>query len=223
MANMLIANDYEIQPVMDMLLKSEHFYDIALRGTIIKNPVEFFTSMYKSTGTVMNFDVPTTYQMHNGFWFGMDNIGMHYFAPPQVAGWTAYYQQPAFSQMWINSAMIKRRFEFSLFTIYSGINANGQDFPIASLEFLNNMPFPADPVEVINELEILFCCKPLSTAQKNHLRTTILCAGFPDFVWTQEYNNYLADPSNQTQVNLIQNQIRTTLLNLMKMPEFHII
>lgn len=223
MANMLIANDYEIQPVMDMLLKSQHFYDIALRGTIIKNPVEFFTSMYKSTGTVMNFDVPTTYQMHNGFWFGMDNIGMHYFAPPQVAGWTAYYQQPAFSQMWINSAMIKRRYEFSLFTIYAGINANGQDFPIAALDFLNNMPFPADPVEVINELEILFCCKPLSTAQKNYLRTTILCAGFPDFVWTQEYNNYLANPSNQSQLNLIQNQIRSTLLTMMKMPEFHII
>jgi hypothetical protein len=223
MADSLIANDYEILPVMDMLLKSEHFYDISLRGTIIKNPIEFFTSMYKSTGTVMNFDVPTTYQMHHGFWFGAENIGMHYFAPPQVAGWTAYYQQPAFSQMWINSAMIKRRFEFSLYTIYAGINANGQDFPIAALDFLNNMPFPADPVEVINELEILFCCKPLSTAQKNYLRTTILCAGFPDFVWTQEYNNYLANPSNQSQMNLIQNQIRSTLLNLMKMPEFHII
>jgi uncharacterized protein (DUF1800 family) len=223
MADLLISSNYEIQPVMEMILKSEHFFDIALRGTIIKNPIEFFTSMYKSTNTVMNFNVPTTYQLHNVFSFVSENIGMSYFAPPQVAGWTAYYQQPAFSQMWINSAMIKRRFEYSMYMLYVGIDANGQSFPIAALDFLNNMPFPADPVEVINELEILFCCKPLSTAQKNYLRTDILCAGFPDFVWTQEYNNYLANPSNQSQLDLIQNQIRSVLLNLMKMPEFHII
>lgn len=222
MATLMIANDYEVEPVMDMLLRSEHFYDIALRGTIIKSPIEFLTSMYKSSGSQMSFDLNTNYQMHNIFGWITDNIGMNYFAPPQVAGWTAYYQQPGFSQMWINAALIKKRVEYSFYTLYNGVDANGQQFPIDVLGLIDSFDYPDDDIEVIRELETLYCCKPLSTAQRTFLANT-LNAGFGSAVWASAYNTYAADPSNQTNADVVRNQMRVTLLNLFKMPEFHII
>ncbi len=222
MANLMIANDYEVEPVMDMLLRSEHFYDITLRGTIIKNPIEFLTSMYKSSGSQMSFDLNTNYQMHNIFGWITDNVGMNYFAPPQVAGWTAYYQQPGYSQMWINAALIKKRVEYSFYALYNGVDANGQQFPIDVLSLIDSFDYPDDDIEVIREFETLYCCKPLSTAQRAFLANT-LNAGFGSAVWASAYNTYAADPSNQTNADVIRNQMRVTLLNLFKMPEFHII
>ena len=223
MADVLIANDYEIEPVMDMLLRSEHFYDIALRGTIIKNPIEYATSMYKSTKSEMSYGVVSTYEIYNIFGFLTGDIGMSYFAPPQVAGWTAYYQQPGFSQMWINAAMIKKRVEYSWFALYNGVEAtNGDKYPIDVLGLLNSFDFPADDIEVIRELEVLFCCKPLSAAQRTFLANT-LNANFGSAVWAGAYNNYIADPSDQQNADIVANQMRVTLLNLFKMPEFHII
>jgi hypothetical protein len=40
MAQTMIDNNYDIMPVMEELLKSEHFYDISLRGSIIRGPLE---------------------------------------------------------------------------------------------------------------------------------------------------------------------------------------
>lgn len=222
MATELIANNYDIEPVMSLLLRSEHFYSIALRGTIIKNPVEYMVSMYTTSGSQMNFDLPTTYQMHLIFGWISENIGMHYFAPPQVAGWTAYYQSPGFSQMWINAATIKKRVEYTYYALYNGLDANGQQFPIDVLNLLDSFDYPNDDVEVIKELELLYCCKPLSTAQRNFLSNQ-LRGGFPPSVWTTAYDTYAADPSNQSNSDVIKNQMRVTLLNLFKMPEFHII
>jgi len=222
MAQELIDNNYDIEPVMSLLLRSEHFYDIALRGTIIKNPIEYMVSMYTSTGSVMSFDINTNYQMHNTFGWIADNLGMHYFAPPQVAGWTAYYQMPGFSQMWINAATMKRRVEYILYALYNGVEANMQKFPIDVLGLLDSFDFPSDDIEVIKELELLYCCKSLSTAQRQFLADT-LNGGFGSAVWTSVYNTYIADTSNQQNADIIRNQMRATLLNLFKMPEFHII
>jgi len=222
MATLMITNDYEVEPVMDMLLRSEHFYDIALRGTIIKSPIEYITSMYKSSGSQMSFDLNTSYQMHNVFGWITDNIGMSYFAPPQVAGWTAYYQQPGYSQMWINAALIKKRVEYSFYALYNGVEANAQQFPIDVLGLIDSFDYPSDDIEVIRELETLYCCKPLSTAQRAFLANT-LNAGFGSAVWAAAYNTYAADTSNQSNADIVRNQMRITLLYLFKMPEFHII
>ena len=53
-ADTFILNNYELFPVIQQLLLSDHFYDIALRGSIIKNPIEFFFSIMNSTHSSPN-------------------------------------------------------------------------------------------------------------------------------------------------------------------------
>jgi uncharacterized protein (DUF1800 family) len=221
MATQLIADNYNIQPTVELLLKSEHFYTTALLGTIIKNPIEFLSSLYSSTTPAPNFNLSTNYQMYLTLGYIADNCGMNYYEPPQVAGWTAYYQQPGYSQTWINAALIKKRVEYSYYALYNGLEANGNQYPIDVLGLLDSFEFPMDADQVILELDNLFCCKPLSTMQKTFLKG-VLTAQQGNTVWTNEYNTYAADPSNTSQATLIANQMKLTLLNLFKMPEFHI-
>ena len=42
LAQLFRQSNYEIQPVIRKLLKSNHFFDAATKGLMIKNPIDFF-------------------------------------------------------------------------------------------------------------------------------------------------------------------------------------
>ena len=41
LAKTLRDNNYKIKPVLDQLFRSNHFYEMYIRGAVIKNPVSF--------------------------------------------------------------------------------------------------------------------------------------------------------------------------------------
>lgn len=228
MAQTMIANNYEIKPVLEELLLSEHFFDIKNRGTIIKNPIELMAGLYKSTNTKLselNFSVVDNYSILNKMNYSLLTSGMHYFRPPDVAGWTAYYLEPSFSELWINSSLIGKRFGISdRVTLYNGYSNNGNKFKINFLGFLNKLAMVADVSNaeiVIDQVELLFSSKPFETSQRNALKNT-LTDGLPDFEWTVEYNEYLANPSDSTYADPVEKRIKLVLAQLFKMPEFQI-
>jgi uncharacterized protein (DUF1800 family) len=86
MAQTLVSNNFEILPVLEQLLKSEHFFDLSLRGTIIKNPLEQVFSIFNATHSVPNYDLTTNYTIYlNCYWLST-NLGMNYLQPPSVGG-----------------------------------------------------------------------------------------------------------------------------------------
>ncbi|MBI2257829.1 MAG: DUF1800 family protein [Flavobacteriia bacterium] len=223
MADTLFSNNYEILPVLDQLLKSEHFYDISVRGSIIKNPIEFIYSVFNSTLSDFNYDLETNSTIYlQCYWLNMA-LGMNYLAPPSVGGWTAYYQEPTFSKLWANSSYIKLRFDFvSYVTLWGGINVNGNQFQVNHLTFLNQLSNPSDATQIIEDMALLFCPKGLDETKKIVLKTLLL-NGLPDFEWTLQYNEYLADPNNPTFSDPIKQRIALVLDQLFKQPEFQTI
>jgi uncharacterized protein (DUF1800 family) len=111
MAQTFVANNFEITPVLVELFSSAHFYDISVRGAIIRSPLETLCAMLNTSSTTANFDLQTTYQIYLSMYGLADQMGQGYAAPPSVAGWTPYYQAPAFYRLWINSTYIKKRFD----------------------------------------------------------------------------------------------------------------
>jgi uncharacterized protein (DUF1800 family) len=97
MAQTLIDNNYTILPVMQQLLSSEHFYDAALKGSIIRGPLDMLFNMFNATGSGPNFDLSTDSDMYLNLYWLAEAMGQAYATPPSVAGWIAYYQAPAFS------------------------------------------------------------------------------------------------------------------------------
>jgi hypothetical protein len=50
MANLFVASNWEIKPVMKALLTSAHFYDSAVIGAQLKSPVEFIAGIIRDFG-----------------------------------------------------------------------------------------------------------------------------------------------------------------------------
>lgn len=228
MAQTMIANNYEVLPVLRELFLSEHFFDMANRGTIIKNPLELTASMLKSTNSKLgnlNLPVHDHYRILLRIHYELANTGLDYFQPPSVAGFTAYYLEPSFSHLWINSALIGLRFSMAnMLTIWNGYRFNGHAYKIDSLGFLAVLEAESDPKiaeNLIDQLVILFCCKPLQDTQRDALKKT-LTDGLPDFEWEIEYTNYLNNPADTMAAELVEKRIQLVLSQLFKMPEFQI-
>ena len=221
MASTLIANNYDILPVLTELFQSEHFYDISVRGALIRGPLDMLYSMMNGTESQNSFGLATEYEMQT-YIYGISNaLGQAYLEPPSVAGWPAYYQAPSFSKLWMNATQIKGRFDISSFmTIYTGIPVNGDNWKVNALGFLDNLSIPADPVQVIDDIVDVFCPKGIDTLQKLVLKS-ILTNGQPDFEWTLQYNQYIVDQSNPVVADPVRIRVELVLARVFQSPEFH--
>ena len=223
MAATFLSNNFEILPVMTELLSSEHFYDLSVRGALIKSPVDMIYSMLNSTESVPGFDLLTDSEMYLLVYQFATVMGQAYAAPPSVAGWPAYYQTPAFSQLWVNSALLKTRFQITDFmTVFTGIPGNGSNWKLSALTFLDNLSLPPDAPAVIEDIADIFTPKGMSPAQKIILKA-VLTNGLPDFEWTLQYNEYIANPGNPTFSDPIVQRIELVLQQVFHMPEFQTI
>jgi uncharacterized protein (DUF1800 family) len=221
LAQTFINSNFEIQPVLSQLLGSEHFYDSSVRGAIIKSPLEAIFSMLNGTQSLLNFDLQTTAQMYLTMYTVADQMGQEYGAPPSVAGWTAYYQAPAYSKLWINSTYLKKRFDIALLMTTNGLTINGQNFSLNFLGLLNGLSDPSSAPQVIADLCLVFCPKPIDAADQLYLKS-LLTGGLPDFEWTLQYNDYLADPNNSVFSLPVTQKVKAVLNTLFRMPQFHV-
>jgi uncharacterized protein (DUF1800 family) len=219
MAATLTSNNFEVLPVIEELLKSQHFYDVSLRGTIIKNPLELLFSMLNASGSSPAYSVPVNYEIYLNLYYLSQVMGMDYLRAPSVGGWTAYYQTPAFSRLWANSSLLKLRFDLGWYmTIANGIVVNGNAFKLNALNLLNNLSLPSSAPQVTEDLLTVFTCKGVSVIEKAVLKS-ILTNGQPDFEWTIQYNEYLADPGNVTVSNPVRQRVEFVLYRLFQLPE----
>ncbi len=221
MATTLLANNYQILPVLSELFASEHFYDISVRGALIKGPLDMMYSMWNSCDSTPTYGLATDYEMLlNVYWFS-EALGQAYATPPSVAGWPAYYQTPSYSKLWVNATHIKTRFDVSLWvTVATGIPVNGDNWKIDALHVVDNLSLPPDAPAVIQDLVDMFCPKGLTTAQQTTLKL-ILTGGLPDFEWTLQYNEYQANIGNPTYEDPVRFRVELVLSEIFQMPEFH--
>lgn len=122
MAATLVANGHKIQPVIEELLQSEHFYDaVAMSfdddkyGAIIKSPLDLVSSSYRffniSLANLVT-EYGTFYTQTGNIRQQMKRMGMDYYQPFEVAGYKAYHQYPAFNRNWISTNYLTNRYDF---------------------------------------------------------------------------------------------------------------
>jgi uncharacterized protein (DUF1800 family) len=221
MAQTFVANNFEISPVLTELFTSAHFFDISVRGAIIRSPLETLCAMLNTSNTTANFDLQSTYQIYLSMYGLADQMGQGYAAPPSVAGWTSYYQAPAFYRLWINSTYIKKRFDVANLLTSNFYNVNGNVFKIKVVDFLNGLSAPASAPQVIDDLCLVLFPKDIPAADKLAIKS-ILTNSLPDFEWTLQYNEYLADPTNPVFYNPVELRMQAVLNVMFKMPQFHV-
>jgi hypothetical protein len=222
MAQILRDNDYNIKPALSALLKSEHFYDEVLIGCMIKNPMDFALTLFNQFDIEINEELRPKYRLWLGIFNFIGLMQMEYFNVPSVAGWKPFYQEPGFYQIWINGVTLPLRTQLSDLLVFAG--ANVDDFILIADPFKLLSSFD-DATEVNNmlmELSTIIYSQQLTENQIAVMKE-ILIPGLPDFEWTVEYGEYLADPENEEVRKSVEAKLKSLLLSMCRMPEYHLI
>ncbi len=233
LAQTLVASNWEILPVLKQLFKSEHFFDIANRGVVIKSPFDI------AIGTLRSFDLnlvvsnPTNFEAQYKVWNYFNSsicspMDQKMGSIPTVSGWAAYYQTPAFHEYWINSNTIQKRFKFlndftnGITLTYNGLSTPVKADPIAFAQQFNNGDIQ-DP-----DLLVALCIQYLlpvniSAAQQLIIKNQTLLSGqTTNSYWTTAWNNYTGNPTNSSFKTIVTSRLKSLLVSILQLAEYQL-
>jgi uncharacterized protein (DUF1800 family) len=222
LAATLRANNYNILPVLNQLLKSAHFFDMANIGCVIKNPLDLVAGLCRQYGlSFPTTDVPTQYNLWNSLVNQASVFQQSIGDPPDVSGWHAYYQEPEYYELWINSDTLPKRSAWTSRMLTSGISSGSARVIIDPMAFVNTLSDPSDPNVIVNETAQFLFPIPITPSQQTFLKG-VLIPGLPDYEWTAEWTIYLADPTNPTKLAAVKSKLQSMISFMMTMPEYQL-
>ena len=218
-------NDYEIDQALKTLLSSEHFFENTF--CMIKSPIDLMLSATKS----LLVSAPTTsikeqYNFALTLYLACTDLNQSIFHHPDVAGWKAYYQAPLYYKSWVNSNLLPKRLDYCRILVTGGdliIDKKKYTIPplVPVLLIASSIPNSTDPNVLVSELAEQLFNYEISEDQKNSLKE-FLIQGLPDFEWTVEYSDYLANPTDEALKNSVENKLRGLIGTMVQMSEFQI-
>jgi uncharacterized protein (DUF1800 family) len=220
------SNNYNIKPVLSTLFKSEHFFDVLNQGALIKSPVDQVVSCLREFGVVFP-NVATEYADAYGMWNYIRNwfanMGQDVGDPPDVSGWAAYYQEPQFHELWINSDTLPKRNQFTDIMITNGYTRNGKKIVINAVAFTQSLSNPGDPNVLIDDALAIIFRVPLSAAAKQQIKEQILLTNqTQDYYWTNAWTAYTVNPNDQASYNIVNGRLKSLYQYLMNMSEYQL-
>lgn len=221
LAQLLIASNFEMKPVLSALFKSEHFFDAGNMSCLIKSPIDFVVGMCRE----FNVTYPASSDYNNAYklWDVMrdqaatmlQDIG----SPPLVAGWAAYYQVPEYHEIWINNDTLPKRNKLTDTMIVTNFNG----LVIDPLAFAAQQSNPGDPLQlVLDSLEVLFRM-PVSDDTHELLKTNYLLGGQTDpYYWTNAWNAYVSAPTDPMAKKTVFDKLQALYKALMDLSEYQL-
>jgi uncharacterized protein (DUF1800 family) len=224
LADIFRNNNYDIKPVLAALFKSEHFFDMANRGCIIKSPVDDMVGMFRQCETKFPDSSMVVEQYY--FWQVIRQVcaGQQQDVgdPPNVSGWPAYYQFPQFHEIWINSDTLPQRNEISDILIYSGVRRNSERLILEPIKVAEMFSNPQLPTNLINDWVGYFFTLDISSDQKQFMRELLLSGQTKDSYWTDAWNEYQADKDNGVKKELVESRLKALLKYVMNLAEYQL-
>ncbi len=229
LSQILIDNDFEILPVVTTLLSSEHFYDADdgdatdnIIGSIIKSPLQQLSEVCSMFSLAYPDPITDTYRYYINFFLRfVHNIytkaaGMELYNPDSVAGYPAFYQEPSFDRIWFSSNTLIGRYKL-IESLISGRNTITNNSRIyAELDTVaftkNKIVNPSNPITLITEISGLLYPEAIDSDRIDYFKTFLVDEGFPDYYWTDLWNQYIND-NDDTSVKVRLNALITAMIN----------
>lgn len=218
------SNNYEIKPVLQALFSSDHFFDPVNRACLIKSPIDFTVGLCRETET----DFPDTTDYVNQYYMWdylrvqASNMQQNLGDLPNVAGWPAYYQEPQFHELWINSDTLPRRNQLSDVMNNTGYSRNGKKIVIDPILFASKLPNPADPNKLVDDTLTQLYSITVSQQLKDFLKSILLSGQISDHYWTDAWNTYIASPTNTMTKTIVYTRLQSLLKYLMDLAEYQL-
>lgn len=213
LAQLLVDSNFEIKPVLEKLLQSEHFFDAddsdnadEIFGALIKSPLDL--SLQALTFFQLPIPDPVAENaMHYADFYSaailermLARAGMDLFYPLDVAGYSGYYQDPALNRQFFNSATIVQRYKLPQILL-TGTNAWGSGSNDSIGTKLDIAPWirdsgvvsdPSDAAVLVQELLYYLFPEEPDTERLAHFLDTVFLDQLPAQDWVYEWENYLS-------------------------------
>ena len=224
LADIFRNNNYEIRPVLSVLFKSEHFYDMLNRGCYIKTPADVVVGSLREMNVAFRpeSDWDTNYGLWNTFYSWMTNLGQNLHDPPNVSGLPAYYQEPSFHEIWINSDSLPKRNQYTDTMILSGYARNGFRVQFNCVAFAQTLTNPGNPNDLIDEVLKYFYQNEVSAQSKAQIKTQILLTNQQwDYYWTNAWAAYVSNPTTAN-FNTVNTRLRSLFQYFFNLSEYQL-
>ena len=224
LAQILRDSDFELRPALKALFTSTWFYDAERIGCVIKMPSDLVL------GTLRLFkpaDLYPTDQKKLQWAYRtvrrtMATMAQDLMNPPNVAGLPAFYQAPAFHELWVNADTLQKRVKFT-----NDISLDGYRLD-ESYEFSFMDPFvirpwlsdPTDAVMLVNDVAAVVFPIPINDAQRQAL-VDIILTGQPMSAWASAWLQHEGNPTEETKA-IVETRLRALLKFMLGMAEYQV-
>jgi hypothetical protein len=167
-------------------------------------------------------DWDTNYGMWNFFYATMVNTGQNLHDPPNVSGLPAFYQEPLFHEIWINSDSLPKRNQFTDTMINSGFTRNGQKVIFNLVPYVQQFSNPGNPADLIDDALKYIFRNQLSFETKKTIKIQILLSNqLYDYYWTNAWMAYLSSPTTAN-FNVVNNRLKQLFQYFFDLSEYQL-
>ncbi len=232
LANTLIANNFEIKPVLQQLLGSQHFFDAddsdntdEIIGGIIKSPLELSLQAL-SFFQVSIPDPLTKPQTHYQTFYDqavqtrmLAGANFPLFFSSDVAGYPGFYATDH-SHQWFTSGTIIARYKVGAMLLTGTRQFGGGNVNALIGIKLNIAPFirdsgvvsdAADPYVLVQDLLEYMLPETVDNERFNYFYIQTFLNNLPPNDWTYEWQNYL-NSGNESEVKIALERLITAIM-----------
>jgi len=196
-----ISGNWEIAPVLSLLFKSEHFFDITANGQLIKSPYDLvatYLNELNMTANVSDEDYYNFVVYLNGM------LGQDIFQPIDVAGWQR-------DQDWINTSTLSGRWLSLEYVTWPFWNYDSDQFRQFAINLTGNSN---DPYIIARTIIDYFISQPLYTESEYDIAIDVFKWNIPQ--------GYYDDGSWNLDWEGADYQVLMLFHHIFRMPEFQL-
>lgn len=231
LAATMMANDYNIVPVVKQLLCSQHFYDEddsiigdEVIGALIKSPLDLTLQMFSI------FEIPlpnytTNAASINAFfnqrvWSVCFQSSFPWLRPVNVNGYPGYSDPINYDRNWVTTSSLRLRYALTISLLIAGYTHHGHTYRLNTHTFVRDSGHFSNPANadiLLQEFyDLLFTATPQG-ARHTYFREALL-GGLSVINWQMDWNAYI-DTSNHTAVKIALDRLVNAMV---KSPEYQV-
>lgn len=236
LAQILIDNDYSIQELLNVLLKSEHFYDEDdtvvendIVGALIKSPVDIYTGLSRMFEIQFPDRETNTEPFYGDMAYVVSKLvdqGLNFYEPFEVAGYPAYHQMPGYNRNWITTYALAYRYQMGGVLMKTLDQATERSFELDIVDWVENKGHISDPSAAVEIMDVLvnnlFAIELTQERYDYFLYTVFL--DYPEdqayarLLWSGEWSDYQGSGDD----SVVRSLLERLFSAIIESPEFQI-
>lgn len=188
MASTFLSSNWELKPVFEQLLMSEHFYDETNIGAMHKSPIDYVVGMVRTLGLtdVPGVDNVADERIARDMVNRLTSMGQVPYYPPNVKGWPG-------GRTWTSTSTLPLRVKFSLDVGNGTLTIRGGTiYTFDPIAFARTFSDP-DDIHVLSDEMARYLLNTEPSEQESTVLYETLLDGGKDYEWSLEDPDQKAD------------------------------